>query len=149
MPTTLGAGAWFVVRESILVALIAPVALWGRVNHWLPLRGALWIGRSTSTHPDEPAMRTIVIGLGFVLVTYAIATLAIGATAGWKWAVLYLIALPFAASLDFQFSERLRRALRRARGYLRFRSTPGLQDELIEEAAWLRREAESLDRQLV
>lgn len=149
MPTTLGSGAWFVVRESILVALIAPVALWGRVNHWLPLRGALWIGRVTSTHPDEPAMRTIVIGLGFVLVTYAIATLAIGATAGWKWAVLYLIALPFAASLDFQFSERLRRAVRRARGYLRFRSTPGLQDELIEEAAWLRREAESLDRQLV
>lgn len=148
MPTTLGSGAWFVVRESILAALVAPVALWGRINHWLPLRGALWIGRSTSTHPDEPAMRTIVLGLVFVLVTYGIVTMTIGAIAGWTWAVLYLLALPFAASLDFQFSERLRRAVRRARGYMRFRSTPGLQDELIDEAAWLRKEAESLDQQL-
>lgn len=148
MPTTLGSGTWFVVRETILVALVAPVALWGRLNHWLPLRGALWIGRSTSTNPDEPAMRTIMFGLVFVLATYVLVTLAIGASAGWKWAVLYLLALPFAAFLDFQFSERLGRALRRARGYLRFRSTPGLQDELIEEAAWLRQEAELLDREL-
>jgi 1-acyl-sn-glycerol-3-phosphate acyltransferase len=148
MPTTLGSGIWFIVRESLLVVLIAPVALWGRVNHWLPLRGALWIGRSTSTNPDEPAMRTIVLGLVFVLVTYAIVATAIGITAGWMWALLYLIALPFAASIDFLFAERLRRAFRRARGYLQFRSTPELQDELIDEAAWLRGEAESLDLQL-
>lgn len=148
MPTTLGSGIWFIVRESLLIVLIAPVALWGRINHWLPLRGALWIGRSTSTNPDEPAMRTIVFGLVFVLVTYAIVVTAIAVSAGWLWALSYLIALPFAASIDFLFADRLRRAFRRARGYLRFRSTPALQDELIDEAAWLRGEAESLDLQL-
>lgn len=148
MPTTLGSGIWFIVRESLLIVLIAPVALWGRVNHWLPLRGALWIGRATSTNPDEPAMRTIVFGLVFVLATYAFVATAIALSAGWLWAMAYLIALPFAASIDFLFAERLGRAFRRARGYLRFRSTPALQDELIDEAAWLRAEAESLDLQL-
>lgn len=145
MPTTLGSGFWFVVREGLLVALIAPVALWGRLNHWLPLRGALWMGSATSTNPDEPAMRTIVLGLVFVLITYAAAAIVISAIAGWMWGLLYLIALPLAATIDFRFADRLARALRRARGYLRFRSAPALQEELIEEAAWLRGEAESLE----
>jgi glycerol-3-phosphate O-acyltransferase / dihydroxyacetone phosphate acyltransferase len=145
MPTSVGSGIWFVVRESLLIAITAPIALWGRINHWLPLRGALWLGRATSTNPDEPAMRTIVLGLVFVLVTYAAVAITIGAFAGWWWALLYLIALPFAASIDFRFSDRLARAVRRARGYLQFRAKPRLQGELIEEAALLRGEAESLD----
>jgi len=145
MPTSVGSGVWFAVRESVLIAITAPIAFWGRLNHWLPLRGALWLGQATSANPDEPAMRTIVLGLGFVLVTYAAVATAIGAIAGWMWALLYLIALPFAASIDFRFSERLTRALHRARGYLRFRANPRLQGELIEEAAWLRGEAESLN----
>lgn len=145
MPTTLAAGAWFFVREGSFALLLAPVALWGRLNHWLPLRGAIRIGRVTSSNPDEPAMRTIVIGLAFVLITYAVVAGTVGAIFGGLWALAYLVALPFAASADFWFAERLWRAVRRARGYLRFRTTPGLQDTLINEAAWLRAEAASLD----
>jgi hypothetical protein len=145
MPTTVASGIWFALREGLLALLIAPIALWGRVNHWLPLRGALWLGRVTSTHPDEPAMRTIVMGLVFVIVAYTVIAALLGVVFGWMWAVLYLVALPFTASIDFWFSHRALRAVRRARGYRRFRSTPGLQDELVDEAAWLRAEASALD----
>ena len=145
MPTTMASGIWFALREGLLALLIAPIALWGRVNHWLPLRGALWLGRMTSTHPDEPAMRTIVMGLVFVIVAYTVIAALLGVVFGWVWALVYLAALPFTASIDFWFSHRVLRAIRRARGYRRFRSTPGLQDGLVDEAAWLRAEASALD----
>lgn len=148
MPTTLASGLWFSVREALLGLVVAPIAFWGRLNHWLPLRGALWFGQKTSVHPDEPAMRTIVTGVIFVLVTYLAVATVIGATLGVLWGLAYLVSLPFTASVDFWFADRVRRAVRRARGYRHFRSTPGLQVELIGEAAWLRAEASALDLQL-
>ncbi len=148
MPTTLASGLWFSAREALLALVVAPIALWGRVNHWLPLRGALWFGQKTSVHPDEPAMRTIVTGVVFVLVTCLAAATVIGAALGVLWGLAYLVSLPFTASVDFWFADRIRRAVRRARGYRHFRSTPGLQVELIGEAAWLRAEASALDLQL-
>ncbi len=148
MPTTLASGLWFSVREGLLGLVVAPIALWGRLNHWLPLHGALWFGKKTSVHPDEPAMRTIIIGVIFVLVAYLAIATVIGATLGVLWGLAYLVSLPFTASVDFWFADRIRRAVRRARGYRIFRSTPGLQVELIGEAAWLRAEASALDLQL-
>lgn len=148
MPVTAASGAWFIVREVVIGLLAAPVALWGRLNHWLPLKGAVDVARRTSRHADQPAMHAIVSGVLFVLVTYAIAAGAISVLAGWKWGLVYLASLPISASVDFWFADRLDRAIRRARGYLRFKNEPALQTLLVEEAAWLRGEAESLDRQL-
>lgn len=148
MPTTLSSGFWFSVREALLGLIVAPIALWGRLNHWLPLRGALWVGRRTSVNPDEPAMRTIVTGVVFVLVAYIAVATIIGINFGLVWGLTYLLSLPFTASIDFWFADRFARAVRRARGYRHFRSTPGLQVELIGEAAWLRAEASALDLHL-
>lgn len=148
MPVTAASGAWFIVRECVIGLIVAPVALWGRLNHWIPLRAAMELARRTSRHADQPAMRTIVSGLLFVLVTYTITAVVIALLVGWKWGLVYLASLPLSASVDFWFADRLDRAIRRARGYLRFKREPTLQTRLVEEAAWLRREAESLDQLL-
>ncbi|HJU88708.1 MAG TPA: lysophospholipid acyltransferase family protein, partial [Gemmatimonadaceae bacterium] len=63
-------GARFGVREGMLVALTGPVALWGRVNHWIPLTLARWIARRQSKSPEDPAMYTLVLGLALVIIAY-------------------------------------------------------------------------------
>jgi hypothetical protein len=148
MPTSIPAGATFLVREAAITLLAAPVAAWGRINHWIPLALARRVGRTTSRNPDEPAMRTLVSGFVFVLAFYALGTIVVGLRAGWWWSLAYLVSLPPSASLDFWLTDRVRRAVRRARGYLEFRRAPALQRELVDEAAWLRREALRLEAAL-
>ena len=47
-------------------------AAWGRLTHKLPIRIARTIAVRVSTDADQPAMFTIVIGLGLVLTSYLI-----------------------------------------------------------------------------
>lgn len=144
MPLTRRSGIWFAVRELGLAAVCVVPALWGRLNHWLPLRAALTLGRATSRNPDDPDMHTLVGGLLLVLVAYAGIVVLIGRKAGWGWAVLYLASLPPAASLDFWWRDRLGRSLARARGYLALRRSPSLASWLAAERQVLRQEAERL-----
>jgi glycerol-3-phosphate O-acyltransferase/dihydroxyacetone phosphate acyltransferase len=137
MPLSAGAGTWFVVREALIAAVVGPGALWGRLNHAVPLRLAVWVGRRTSRNPDEPAMHTLVGGLGLVLATYAFVTTMIVSRFGWRWGMAYLASLPVAASIDFWWRDRLQAAWRRARGYIRLRSHP-------ERASWLAAERDRL-----
>ncbi|MFN2635504.1 MAG: lysophospholipid acyltransferase family protein [Gemmatimonadaceae bacterium] len=52
--------------------LIATAAWWGRLTHRLPIRLARSFAIHKSTNADEPAMFTILFGLGLVLLTYAV-----------------------------------------------------------------------------
>ena len=148
MPTSTAAGAAFVVREAAITLAAAPAAAWGRTNHWIPLALARRVARATSRNPDETAMHTLVSGFVFVLAFYTLVSTLVGLRFGWWWSLAYVISLPPSASLDFWLSDRVRRALRRARGYLAFRRAPALQRELVDEAAWLRDEALRLEAEL-
>jgi 1-acyl-sn-glycerol-3-phosphate acyltransferase len=138
----------FAARELLVFVIAGPVALWGRLNHWLPLRAAFWLGRVTSRNRDEPAMRTLIVGILFVLAFYGLATTLVGATFGWVAALGYLVSLPPSASTYFWAAERWQHAVRRARTWLQFRRHPGEQRRLITEAAALRAEAERLETAL-
>jgi 1-acyl-sn-glycerol-3-phosphate acyltransferase len=59
-------------RSVVKNAAIRLAARWGRLTHRLPIRIARHWALNISTDPDQPAMFTIVLGLGLVLVTYAI-----------------------------------------------------------------------------
>ena len=148
MSVSVAAGAWFALRECVIAILGFPVALWGRINHWIPITLARWVGRASSTNPDEPAMHTLVSGLVFVLAFYLLAALFIGHHHGAIWAVAYLASLPPSASFDFWLSDRIRRAIRRARAYLSMRRDPTLRASLRAEASDLRAEARRLDAAL-
>lgn len=142
-------GTWpaarFALREMAIVAAAGPFAWWGRINHWLPLKGARAIAKRTSKTPEDPAMHTLVVGLVLVLLAYAAQTALVWIWAGGLWAMLYLISLPAASTWDHRFRDRMARALQRTRTYFQFRSDKTLQPSLQAELKWIREEALGLE----
>jgi 1-acyl-sn-glycerol-3-phosphate acyltransferase len=83
-----------VSMSPIKKAGIAVAAAWGRFIHRLPIQIARKLATRMSTDPDQPAMFTIVIGVGLVLATYTIHLAIVGALAHSFWiASLYFVAL--------------------------------------------------------
>ena len=78
-----------VKRSAIRLA-----AGWGRLTHRLPIRIARRWAVNMSTDADQPAMFTIVLGLGLVLATYAIHFTVVDVLTHSVWlALLYVGAL--------------------------------------------------------
>jgi glycerol-3-phosphate O-acyltransferase / dihydroxyacetone phosphate acyltransferase len=75
-------GMRFALREGALLASLGPIALWGRINHWLPFRLARLLGERDITWRDQPAMRTILAGFAFVLLWYGVATMVVEGLTG-------------------------------------------------------------------
>jgi glycerol-3-phosphate O-acyltransferase/dihydroxyacetone phosphate acyltransferase len=134
-------GAWFAVREVGIIGAAGPVALWGWLNHVIPFNLAQSLAVRRVESAAEPAMQTMLIGIGLVVAFYMVQGALVWAVFGAIVALAYLISLPVAADINFQIRARLTRALRRARTYLRFRRDPALQARLGAELAWLRAEA--------
>jgi glycerol-3-phosphate O-acyltransferase / dihydroxyacetone phosphate acyltransferase len=129
-------GARFVAREGLVFAATLPVALLGRVMHWIPLRLARSLAMRPLAHDpsrDQPAMRTIVLGLGFVLVWYALQAVLVARWLGGLAAALWLVVLALAGHVDFVVGDRRRRAWRRARTYLALRADPALRRDALAE----------------
>jgi 1-acyl-sn-glycerol-3-phosphate acyltransferase len=131
----------FLLRECWIIAIGGPVALWGRINHWIPFHAARAIARRSVESAADPAMRTIVAGAALVLAFYAMQGAVVCVLAGWLGAALYVASLPIAADVNFVLSERLGAALRRARTYLLFRSRPKLRARLQGDLQRLKAEA--------
>jgi 1-acyl-sn-glycerol-3-phosphate acyltransferase len=90
-------------------AAIVFAAAWGRVIHELPIRLARRIAVRVSTDPDQPAMFTIVIGLGLVLATYTIYVAIVGALTHSVWIALGFLALLLPGAYWAAFEPHLRR----------------------------------------
>ena len=144
--TDAGAAALFVAREAAITAVAGPLALWGRVMHWLPLHLARAIARRGSTSGADPAMYTVVSGVALVLAFYAFAGALVWHFAGPWWAVAFLVTLPVSAGWDFRLRDRAARARRRIRAFRHFRRQPELQRELLRQLAAAREEAVALER---
>lgn len=145
---TSSAAIGFLVREAWLLLVAGPIAIWGRVNHWLPFRAARIVGMRSIESAADPAMRTLVAGLAFVALTYAVQTTVVAVLFGLGASVAYLVSLPLAAEANFYLSDRLRRAMRRARTFIRFRRDPALQARLWGELSNLRSDVVRLERAL-
>lgn len=137
-------GARLVVRESPIVLLAGPFAVWGWLNHVLPFNLARAVATRSYESAADPAMRTIVSGLGLVLAFYIVQ----GAIVWWVFnglaAALYWISLPITADVNFYLRARLSRVTRRARAYFLFRRQPDLQTRLRHELGWLKSEAAAI-----
>ena len=140
------AGFRFAVRELLLALVMAPVGLWGRVTHFVPVQLARALALRNVTSRDEPAMNTLVAGLVLVLGSYAMQTAIVWWLAGPWWALAFLLTLVPSASSDLRYGDRTRRARARMRAYFTFRRAPELQRTLLAEADALRREAGELER---
>jgi len=145
--TRLSRAAWFAIRESAIILVAGPVAWWGRVNHWVPLRLTRWASCRWSKNPEDPAVYEVSVGLGLVLLAYVIQTAIVWSIAGTLWAALYLVSLPAAATWDIRFRDRMRRAAQRVQTYFHYRRDPNLQRRLASEFSWLREEALDLEHE--
>ena len=145
-------GARFVLREGLIAAVALPLALLGRVMHWLPLRLARALAMRPLAHDpsrDQPAMRTIVLGVGLTLVWYAIQGVLATHWLGGAAAMLWLVLLVFAGRADFLLRDRLRRAWRRARTYLALRADPSLRERSLAEIGALVADGLALETALI
>jgi glycerol-3-phosphate O-acyltransferase/dihydroxyacetone phosphate acyltransferase len=139
-------GFRFAIRELLLAAVMAPVGLWGRLTHFVPIQLARALALRNVTSRDEPAMNTLVAGLVLVLGAYAVQSAMVWSFAGPWWALAFLLTLVPSASSDLRYGDRMRRARARMRAYFTFRRDPDLQRALLAEADALRREAGDLER---
>jgi hypothetical protein len=139
-------GFRFAIRELLLAAVMAPVGLWGRLTHFVPIQLARALALRNVTSRDEPAMNTLVAGLVLVLGAYAVQSAMVWWLAGPWWALAFLLTLVPSASSDLRYGDRMRRARARMRAYFTFRRDPNLQRALLAEADALRREAGELER---
>jgi 1-acyl-sn-glycerol-3-phosphate acyltransferase len=81
-------------NSSLKEKLITLAASWGRLTHQFPVRIARSIAVKRSTDADQPAMLTIMFGIGFVLLTYAIHLTILGVLIHSFWiSFLYLASL--------------------------------------------------------
>ncbi len=139
-------GVRFAIREALLALVLAPIGLWGRLTHFLPIQVTRRLALHNVRSRDEPAMRTMVIGLLLILLAYAVETALVAWLAGAWWAVAFLLTLVPSASSDLRYGDRTRRASDRARAYFTFRRSPTLQSRLLADADDIRQEAFALDR---
>jgi glycerol-3-phosphate O-acyltransferase / dihydroxyacetone phosphate acyltransferase len=144
LDTRLPAAGRFVVRELLLAAIGIPLALWGRINHFLPFTLVTRLGVRTASATSNRAMNTIVIGLILVPLFYVAQTGLVWWLAGPWWALPYAASLIPSASWDIRYTERLRQLKRRALAWRHFREDPGLQVRLREELFSLRDEAATI-----
>jgi 1-acyl-sn-glycerol-3-phosphate acyltransferase len=140
------AGMRFAVREAMLAMIAAPIGLWGRITHFVPIQLARRLALRNVQALDEPAMRTLVVGLLLVLAAYVVQTALVASLAGGWWALAFFLSLVPSASSDLQYGDRTRRARDRARAYFAFRRDPPLQGALLAEADAIRQDAFALER---
>ena len=141
-------GAWFVIREAAVLALALPVAAVDRIAHDLPVRLARAMARrSLASDPsrDQPAMRTILLAAGLLLLWYLLLGLAIDHWLGIGVALVAVLVMLLSASAELALRDHLARAWRRARSYLALRANPELHAEALVEADRLLEEARALE----
>ena len=145
-------GARFLVREGALVIISAPLAILGRMTHWLPIHVARTVAmRSLRGDPsrDQPAMRTMVLGFGAVLLWYAVQAALITHWMGGAAAVIWIVLVFAAANLDLHFRDRTLRAQRRAGTYFALRLDSSFRDSVRNEIDVLLAAALALERALL
>lgn len=79
-----------VARRNPLIRL---AAWWGSAMHYVPLRLARRRAMKYSADPGEPAMYTMTLGLGAILLSYLIEVPVVWYLFGWAAAVLFLASL--------------------------------------------------------
>ena len=144
-------GAWFVVREGLLMVVALPIALLGWVTHWLPIRlarGLALRSLGSDRSRDQPAMRIIVLGAIAVIAWYIVQTAIVTHWLGAQMGVLWIVALFLAARIDLLLSDRASRAFRRAQTYLALRKNAELRARVPRELDALVQQALELERAL-
>jgi hypothetical protein len=144
-------GTRFIIREVVLSFITLPIAAVGRLAHWLPIRAARALALRTLTSNssrDQPAMRTIVLGMAALLLWYGMWAVVLARWLGSIAALICLATVFVAAQVDLALEDRLVRVWKRARTYRVLRGDRALRASALEEIDGLLREAIVLETAL-
>ncbi|HWY85119.1 MAG TPA: 1-acyl-sn-glycerol-3-phosphate acyltransferase [Gemmataceae bacterium] len=133
LPVHLGKALFFTLRETELLLIGAPLALYGAVNHLGPYLVVKAIAKAMSTDKDHWA--TNVVYPGFLVFPFFY-VVQIGAA--WiflpvPWAVLYTLSVPYSAAVALLYGDRIRASWRRCKTFLFLWRHPDRQQELAQE----------------
>ena len=84
-------------RKGSIHPLVSPLAAWGELTHRYIINIARDLAVAQSRNPDDPAMLTIIFGLGLILLSYAVQFAIVTALLNPWWAALYTASLPLGA----------------------------------------------------
>jgi glycerol-3-phosphate O-acyltransferase / dihydroxyacetone phosphate acyltransferase len=133
LPLHAGKAAFFLVREVELLAIGAPLALAGAVNHAAPYFIVKAIARKLSRDKDHWATNVIYPSFVVFPLCYALQI----AAAWWLlpafWAGLYTVTLPYTGYVALLYGDRARATWRRLRTFVYFLGNRSCQDELARE----------------
>lgn len=145
-PLSRGTALRWALRESLLLALGLPLALWGLATHALPYRLNGWLVRLA--HPDGDAEATYKLVLGIVV--FPMSWLAESWLAwhlgGWPLLGFFLIALVPSGLFALGWKERLARVARQTRGLYHLLNRRDLRRFLVAQRRGLAEEFEALVR---
>lgn len=95
--------------RAVTSKVIAVAATWGRLTHRVPIQLARTLALRKSRDADQPAMLTIMFGLGLVLLTYVFQVAVVGLLVRSTWvSAVYLVSL-FGGAYWAAFENRPRR----------------------------------------
>ncbi len=128
----------FVLRETELALIAAPLALIGGLLHAIPVL-ALWL-ITWRLSEDEDHWASNFLGPAFVAlpIWYAVTCVLVGLFAGGLAAALFVPVTLLAGYVAIQYLDRISEAFDRARIYLTFWFKPKLRRELVDELLGLR-----------
>jgi 1-acyl-sn-glycerol-3-phosphate acyltransferase len=133
LPMSAGRAAFFALRELELLVLGLPIALWGLLNHLLPLLLVRALAPKLTRDEDQFATNVVFISIVIFPVFYILQIIFAALFLPGGWLLLYLVSLPYSGMYAVAWSDRVRGAVRRTRTYLLWRLRPGLQQRLAEE----------------
>jgi len=133
LPMHVGKAAFFLVREVELLAIGAPLALVGALNHAVPYYLVKDIARKLSRDKDHWATNVIYPSFVAFPLCYAVQIAAAWALLPAFWAALYTFTLPYTGYVALLYGDRARATWRRLRVFLYFLGNRSRQDELARE----------------
>lgn len=146
VPLSRGAALRWALRESLLLLLGLPLALWGLATHAVPYRINGWLVRLA--HPEGDAVATYKLILAMVV--FPLCWVAEGWLArrlgGWPLLGLFMIALIPSGLFALGWKERLERVARETRALLHLLTRRDLRRFLVARRHGLAEEFEALVR---
>ena len=148
LPMHAGPALLFIIREAELLLVGLPLALFGILNHLVPVSIVRWIARATSRDKDQWASNTVYPGVIVFALFYACQL----SLAWWLlpalWAALYTIALPYTGYHALLYRDRALGVIVRVRAFVGFLVDRGSQERLALEGRKIISRIVELDRWL-
>jgi glycerol-3-phosphate O-acyltransferase/dihydroxyacetone phosphate acyltransferase len=121
---------FFTIRELELLIVGGVIAAAGAVQHGVAFAMDRLLTKKLSVDLDQFASNAIFYGFAIFPLIWACGIAAAWTLGSWRWALAYVLAIPFTLLYTILWSDRIVRAARRARTFFLFLFRRGAQREL-------------------